>query len=481
MDDKFAGVVRRVPSGSITITVMETPFRWRELFQEGRARLTIGILLVEFLVAVEALVVIAIMPAARHELGGLEFYGLVFAGLSLAALVLSPIAGRAADRRGPAPPFLLFGALFIVGTLLCGLAPSMPLLALARVIQGAGAGGAYTVALAAVTRVYPESGRARVLALLAGAWIVPGLLGPSYGALVASTLGWRWAFFSIIPLAAIAMALAWPVLHALPAAGPASYLSIRWPLELAVGVSALISGLSLLSWLSLPLVGAGVWLTWSALGHILPAGSLRARPGAPAAVTTIFLLILAFIGADYFIPLMLTGVRGRSLAEASAVITLGTVSWSVGNWWQSRAVVRTSPVTLVRLGAAIVTIAIIGIMATLAGAPLAISYVAWFAAGVGMGIAYPTAYLIIMRGADAADAGAAVSSEQVAERLALALGGGLGGVCVALALALHASLTMGLAGAFGLALLAALASMALAPRLIPAGLEAFAAPPGSAR
>src|SRR5438309_4218649 len=448
---------------------METPMRLRELFHQGRGRLTTGILLVEFLVAVEALVVIAIMPAARRDLGGLEFYGLVFAGFSLAGLVLSPIAGRAADRGGPAQPFLLFGSLFIVGTALCGLAPSMPLLTIARLLQGAGAGGAYTVALAAVTRIYPESGRARVLALLAGAWIVPGLLGPSYGALIASTLGWRWAFLSIIPLTVVAIALTLPALRALPRVEQPATLSIRWPLQLAVGVGALISGLSLLTWLSLPLVAGGTWLTWSALGHILPAGSLRARPGPPAAVTTIFMLILAFIGADYFIPLMLTGVRGRSLAEASAVITLGTVSWSVGNWWQSRAVLRTSSVVLVRLGGAILTIAIVGIIATLAGAPLAISYLAWFAAGVGIGIAYPTAYLVIMQGAAAADAGAAVSSEQVAERLALALGGGLGGVCVALALALHASLTTGLAGAFGLALLAAVASVTLAPRLRPAG------------
>jgi predicted MFS family arabinose efflux permease len=344
----------------------------------------------------------------------------------------------------------------------------MPLLAVARVVQGGGAGGAYTVALAAVTRIYPESGRARVLALLAGAWIVPGLLGPSYGALMASTLGWRWAFLSIIPLTVAAIALTMPALRALSPAEQPSDLSIRWPLALAAGVAALISGLSLLSSVSLPLVAVGVWLTWSALGHILPPGSLRARPGPPAALMIIFLLLLGFIGADYFIPLMLTGVRGRSLAEAGVVITLGTVSWSIGNWWQSRAVVRTSSVTLMRLGAAILTVAIIGIMATLLGAPLAISYVAWFGAGLGTGIAYPTAYLVIMRGADATGAGAAVSSEQVAERLALALGGGLGGASVALAAGLHASLATGVAGAFALALLSAMASIALAPRLTAA-------------
>ena len=116
---------------------METPMRWRELFQQGRGRLTTGILLVEFLVAVEALVVIAIMPAARRDLGGIEFYGLVFAAFSLSALVLSPIAGRSADRRGPAQPFLLFGALFIIGTVLCGLAPSMPLLAVGAAFANA--------------------------------------------------------------------------------------------------------------------------------------------------------------------------------------------------------------------------------------------------------------------------------------------------------------------------------------------------------
>ena len=446
---------------------METSTPWRELFQGGRGKLTAGILLIEFLVAVEALVVTAIMPAIKRDLGGVEYYGLVFSGFSLAALVAAPVAGRMADRRGVAQPFLAFSTLFVVGTVLCGAAPSMPLLALARVVQGGGAGGAYTIALAAVTRTYPESGRARVLALLAGAWIVPGLLGPSYGALIASTVGWRWAFISIVPLTIVAVALAIPALRALPKVAPGpSGLSIRWPLQLAVGVAALAGGLSLLSWLSLPLVGVGAALTWSALGQILPAGSLRAQRGSPAAVTTIFLLILAFIGADYFIPLMLTGVRGRSLAEAGIVITLGTVSWSLGNWWQSRAIVWRSSVALVRFGAAILTLAIVGIMLTLAGAPLVVSYLAWFAAGVGMGIAYPTAYLVIMRGAAAGAEGSAVSSEQVAERLALALGGGLGGACIALAAAVHASLSVGLTGAFALATAAALMSIVLAPRLV---------------
>ena len=445
---------------------METPLRWRELFQEGRANLTLGILLVEFLVAVQALVVTAIMPAIRHDLGGLEYYGLVFSGFSIAALVAAPTAGRATDRRGPATPFLFFTAIFIAGTFLAGAAPSMPVLAIMRVIQGYGAGGSYTVALVAITRSLPESGRARVLALLSGAWVLPGLFGPSYGALLASTAGWRWAFLTMVPLTVLATVLMLPALHKLaPAASPPDQLSLRWPLQLALGIGMVVGGLSLLSWFSLPLLVAGLPLTLTALGRVLPAGSLRARPGMPAAVVAIFLLIFAFIGAYYFIPLLLTGVRGRSLAEAGIVITLGTVSWSLGSWWQSQAITRRSKTMLARLGTAILTLALVGVIATLAGAPLAIPYVSWFIAGIGMGIAYPTAYLVIMEGAAASGAGAAVSSGEVAERLGLALGGGLGGACIALAQALHASLGAGLAGALLLALLAAFAALALASRL----------------
>jgi MFS family permease len=440
--------------------------RWRELFQEGRGKLTTGILLVEFLVAIEALVVTAIMPAIKKDLGGLEFYGLVFTGFSLAALVAAPIAGRAADRRGPGQPFLLFTGLFIAGTLLSGLATSMPLLALMRVIQGFGAGGAYTVSLVAVARTYPEAGRARVLALLAGAWIVPGLLGPSYGALVASTIGWRWAFFSIVPLTLVAATLALPALRRLPHTATASaHLPIRWPIQLGAGIGAMMVGLSLISWATLPLLIIGLVVALPALTRILPEGSFRLKRGMPVATVSIFLLLLAFIIGDYFIPLLITAVRHRSLAEAGLVITLGTVSWSLGSWWQSRVVVRVPRARLVMLGATVVGIALAAMLATLAGAPLAFPYLGWLFAGIGMGVAYPTLYMVVMESANQGREGQAVGAAEVGERLGLALGGGLGGACVAIATAAHAPLSIGLAAALSLALAAALASIALAPRL----------------
>ena len=83
----------------------------------------------------------------------------------------------------------------------------MLVLVIARFVQGIGGGGLYVVSLATVAKTYPERIRPRVMALLASMWILPGLLGPSVGALIAETVGWRWAFVAPLPL--IALAVSW--------------------------------------------------------------------------------------------------------------------------------------------------------------------------------------------------------------------------------------------------------------------------------
>jgi hypothetical protein len=101
--------------------------RWGELFEEGRSRLTVGILLVEFPLALQALVVTAIMPAiaprprrSRVPRPGLQRI------LDRGACRSGHPPG-ANDRRGPAGPFILSSALLIIGTLLTATATSMPL------------------------------------------------------------------------------------------------------------------------------------------------------------------------------------------------------------------------------------------------------------------------------------------------------------------------------------------------------------------
>jgi MFS family permease len=305
---------------------------WRAVIGSGRGRLTIGLLLVEFVSGMQSLVVVAAMPRVLHDLGGVGFYGTVFSGYMLSGLVSIPLAGRAADRDGPARPFLRSLLLFAAGTVLCTVAPSMPLLAAARVVQGYGGGAAYAVAYGAIAKGYPSESRPRLLALLTATWVVSGLIAPSIGAVLASTVGWRWAFAVVLPLVALAIALALPGLRPLRGAPEVRALPPQWPLVVAVaGGVGLLAG-SVAEWWSAPLGAAAILTAGVALGKVLPRGWLRARPGAPSAITLALLLNFAFFTADSFITLLLTAVRGVSVAEAGVAVTLVAISWSAGSW-----------------------------------------------------------------------------------------------------------------------------------------------------
>ena len=447
------------------------PARWRELFRGPLGRLTTGLLLLEALVAAEALIVTTVLPAVERDLGGIQYYGWAFAAGSLATFATIPLAGRATDRYGPKWPLALALAVYLAGLVGAALTPSMLILVLMRFVQGCGGGGLYSITLGAVAKAYPDNLRPRVLALQASMWILPGLLGPPLGALIASTIGWRWAFVAPVPFIAVSTVLILPAMAAVKV-GPAAevHLPIRWPVQLMVGAGLFLAGATQLSWWSILLVPVGLLIGLPALARITPPGTLRARRGLPAAAMAMFLLSVAFGAAEGFIPLMLTKVRGLSLAEAGVVVTLVTIGWSLGNWWQSREMGRLGSVRLVTLGDAMLVVGIAGGGVALFYGPIALPYVAWSIAGIGMGVAFPTIPLAVMSATSAGSEASELSSTLLMDNLGIAVGAGLGGASIAIAHnavtgSMKAGLQAGLAGAFALGLVAAIAIFPVARRL----------------
>jgi MFS family permease len=439
---------------------------WRQLVGEGRGRLTIGILLVEFVAAVQSSVVASIMPAVAHDLGGIQFYGLVFSGYFVAGIAATPTAGQAADRQGPARPFTMMIAVFALGTLAAGFAPSMPVLAAARLVQGWGGGAQYTIAYGAIAKAYPEAGRARILALLAAMWIIPGLLGPGFGSLVASTVGWRWAFFGLLPLMGVAMVMVVPSLARIPGTpseGPG--LNLRWPLLLAGGTGLFVTGLTLNSLLALPVAAAGLAVMAPSAVRVMPPGTFRARPGLGSTVLVGLLTNFGFFIGFVFLPLLVTRVAGRSLFEGGLAVTIVNLTWSLGAWWQTRAIERWDKSSLVRWASLLLGLALAGTAAPVLGLPVAFCYVAWGLAGAAMGVAFNTLYLVAAETAPKGSETGAIASLQNTNRLGVALGTGLGGAAVAAAHYAGAPVAAGLAGAFSMAAAAALLSVLLAGRL----------------
>ena len=124
------------------------------VFSTGRRALSLGLILTVCMVAFEVLAVATILPQTVREIGGLSYYAWPFTGFMLANLIGIPISGRAADRRGPALPYVAGMLLFASGLVLSGAAGAMRTLVAGRVLQGAGAAALSTVAYVAVARAY---------------------------------------------------------------------------------------------------------------------------------------------------------------------------------------------------------------------------------------------------------------------------------------------------------------------------------------
>ena len=218
----------------------------------------------------QALIVVTIMPAVIKDLGDVQLYGWAFSASGLATVAAIPLSGRAMDRFGPIRPLAVMNAVFALGTIMAGLAPSMPVLIAGRFLQGLGTGGQYAISLGTVAKTYPEKLRPRVVAILSTAWVLPGLLAPSFAALMASTVGWRWAFLSVLPVLVLASVLVFPGLAALPRAEPLTTgVGVRWALQLAAGSALLLSGLTTPSLWTAPLVLAGGGLAVQAFARLM--------------------------------------------------------------------------------------------------------------------------------------------------------------------------------------------------------------------
>ena len=405
----------------------------RGVLDPGLRGLTIGLILTVTLVAFEALAVATALPAAEDDLGDIYLYGWTFSAFLLASLVGIAFAGERSDISGPALPFILGLALFALGLVLGGLAPSMLILVIARAIQGLGAGAIPAVAYVSIGRAYPDSLRPRMLALFATAWVVPGLVGPGVAGVVAEYLSWRLVFLGIIPFVAGAAILALPGLRSVgPPATPDHRRSlIPMSILLALGAGIALTGPTLGNApLAIPFIIVGLLMAAVPLKRLLPPGTLLARRGLPAAVAGTAILNFAFFGADAFIPLMLTEVRGQTTVVAGIVITITTLTWTAGSWVMERLGHRVGRARLIRIGMILIILGALMIIPVTGSAPLWLAAVAWAIAGAGIGLAYPGFSLAALSSTTEGSEGAAATSVKTAEFLAAAGGAGIGGAIV---------------------------------------------------
>ncbi len=223
---------------------------------------------------------------------------------------------------------------------------------------------------------------------------------------------------------------------------------------------------------------AGIALGLTVLRRLLPAGTLRGRPGLPATILTRGMLTFCFFGADAYVTLTITTIRHHTPALAGIAVTGSTLAWTAGSWVQARMSSRWQGRHMVRACLLIVLAGLAAMALVLWPAvPAEAGIAAWTLAGFGMGLGYAPISLLMLREAPPGREGWASASLNLADVLGTATGIGLGGAAVAAVVRHGQPLTLGVAAAFAIAAAVGLAGVAVSRRL-PGGLLAAGNPPG---
>lgn len=438
---------------------------------DGEHRLvSIGMIALVALGAFEAMAVTAAMPAVADSLHGLTLYPLAFALPLATGIVGMTLGGSLSDSRGTRPAVLGGVAVFALGLLMAGAAPTMAVLTIGRGVQGLGSGVFMVALYVVVAQHFPPRLQPRVFAAFAAAWVLPALVGPAIAGLIVDHVGWRWVFLSVPILSVVALGLLAPAMrdsHPAERDETAPRSRIAWSILAAAAATALHLAGQADPLPAAALGSAGVVGLMLSVPRLLPAGAIALRPGLPSVVGIRGLVAGAFVAGEVFVPLLLNRERGLSPGTAGLALTASAVAWSLGSWLQGRDGLTIPRWRIGRYGIVFVAVGILGSsLVALPGVPVWAVLIPWPLAGLGMGLVMPVLSVLTLSASAAGDEGHNSSALQISDAIASTLSLALTGTVFLALLEVGGALAY-LVG-FGIAAALAAAAATYAHRMAPA-------------
>lgn len=395
---------------------------------------TTGVVVLITMAAFENLGVSTAMPRMLQELNGNDLYSWPFTAFLAASVMATVLSGRWCDRFGPGAALLFGPGMFLAGLIVAGTATGMFALLIGRACQGYGMGTVIVAIYVSVALVFSEEARPRVFGLIAAAWVVPSLVGPTIAGILTEQVSWRWVFLGVVPFALLGVLFLVPTVRRLPAmeenrpaATPRRGLPIA-AVAIGFGITALTWAVQHPSAATLWLGLAGLAAVVPALRVLLPRGTLLARRGLPGTILARGLFAGAFFGVEAFVPLTLVAVHHQSSALAGLPLTVGSLGWAGASWWQGRFP-NVSRAVFIRSGFLIVAAALAAmIVVAPSWGPAWVASPLWVIGGFGMGLAIPSISVLTLRYAAPQDRGFASAALQVCDMVFAAVSVGLGGV-----------------------------------------------------
>jgi EmrB/QacA subfamily drug resistance transporter len=400
-----------------------------------RGPILLAVMLSIGLVAIDATILATAVPSVVDDLGGFTQFPWLFSIYLLAQAVSVPIYGKLADLRGRKPIMLLGVGLFVLGSVLCGFAWSMPALIAFRLIQGLGAGAIQPIGMTIVGDIYTVAERAKVQGYLAGVWGIASLIGPTLGGVFSDYISWRWIFFVNIPLG---LAAGWALLRRFQenvVAKTSHQIDYAGAILLAVGGSLLLLGLLeggvIWEWdspVSIAILAASVvLLTVFALVErrapepILPLWVLGRR--VLNSVNSAGLLIgVLMVGLSTYVPLFAQGVLGTSALVAGFALAAMTLGWPIAASLAGRLYLRLGFRTTMLFGSVIVVLGAALLLTVNSGSAVLHLAAACFVIGLGLGFSASPAVVAAQSSVDWEARGVVTGATMFARSVGSAVG-----------------------------------------------------------
>jgi EmrB/QacA subfamily drug resistance transporter len=394
-----------------------------------------GLLLAMFLAALDQTVMATALPTIAGDLGGLAKLPWVVTVYVLGAAAATPIWGKVSDLYGREGLLRAAIVLFLLGSALSGAAQSIGELIAARALQGIGAGGVMTLAMATVGDLVSPRDRGRYQGYIQLVFVLASLAGPLLGGLLVDQLSWRWVFYVNLPIGALALAVLAAHLHVpaqrrpakidftgaalLAAAVSATLLVTVWGGDRYAWGSPQITGLALGA---AALLAAFIWQERRAPEPVLPLRLFRDRVFVVVSAA-LFVATLSLFAAIVFLPLFLQLVTGASATQSGLLMLPLLVASAVSTIATGRIMARTGRYKVFPvLGLALMSagLALLSGLGATSSRVTAGAFMAVF--GLGFGMVSQILMVAIQNAADRREIGTATA----AANLFRALGGAVG-------------------------------------------------------